>query len=65
MLVETDSEIEADANSETCLREADSDALSETDAEFKTNSDTLADTLVKAEAETLVDFEVNSDTETD
>ena len=64
MLVETDSE--------ACLREADSDAVIETDDEFKTYSDSLAetdaldsDTLVKAEAETLVDFEVNSDTEAD
>jgi len=40
------------------LFEVDSDALAETDA-------LASDTLVKAEAETLVDFEVNSDTEAD
>ena len=46
--------------------------LAETDSEFKTDSDALAetdaldsDTLVKAEAETIVDFEVNSDTDAD
>ena len=57
MLVETDSDIEADANSETCVREVDSETLFEIDSEFKTNSDMLAD------AET--DAEVNSDTEAD
>ena len=74
MLVKTDSEIEADANSEACLLESnsDSDTLTETDLEFNSDSDALAETdaldsdsLVKADAETLVDFEVNSDTETD
>ena len=46
--------------------------LAETDAEFNSDSDTLAetdaldsDTLVDAEVDTLVDFEVNSDTEAD
>ena len=65
MLVDVDSKVEADANSEACLFEVDSDALSETDAEFKTDSDTLSDTLVDVEPETLIDSEVNSDTETD
>ena len=46
MLVETDSDVEADANSETCVREVESETLFETDAEFKTDSDTLADALV-------------------
>ena len=52
--------------------EANSDVLAETDAEFNSDSDTLAetdaldsDTLVDAEVDTLVDFEVNSDTEAD
>ena len=57
MLVETDSEIEADANSEACLFEADSEALSETDSKLKIDSEALAD------AET--DVEVNSDTDAD
>ena len=74
MLVKTDSEIEADANSEACLLESnsDSDTLTETDLEFNSDSDALteinalvSDTLVEAEVETLVDFEVNSDTEAD
>jgi len=54
------------------LFEANSDVLAETDAEFNSDSDTLAetdaldsDTLVDAEVDTLVDFEVNSDTEAD
>ena len=58
MLVETDSEIEADANSEACLFEADSEALAEIDA---LNSDTLVD----AEVDTLADSELNSDTDVD
>ena len=65
MLVETESDVDVDSNSEACLREADSDALAETDAEFKTNSDTLADALVDVETETLIYSEVNSDTEAD
>ena len=40
---------DAEANLEACLFEADSDALAETDAEFKTDSDTLADALVDVE----------------
>ena len=58
MLVDVDSKVEADANSEACLFEVDSDVLAETDA-------LDSDSLVKADAETLVDFEINSDTETD
>ena len=58
MLVDVDSKVEADANSEACLFEVDSDVLAETDA-------LASDTLVKSEAETLVDFEVNSDTDVD
>ena len=58
MLVDVDSKVEADANSEACFFEVDSDALAETDA-------LASDTLVKSEAETLVDFEVNSDTDVD
>lgn len=78
MLVETDSEAEAETlvdselNSDVCLLEADSEALAETDVEFNSDSDALteinvlvSDTLVEAEVETLVDFEVNSDTEAD
>ena len=65
MLVETDSEAEADANSETCVREVDSETLFEIGSEFKTDSDTLADALVDVETETLIDSEVNSDTEAD
>ena len=49
-----DSDTEADANSEACLLEVDSDVLVEIDA---LDSDRLVDT----EAETLVDSEVNSD----
>ena len=48
---------DAEANSEVCLFEADSDGLAKTDAEFKTDFDALAD------AET--DAEVNLDTEAD
>jgi hypothetical protein len=44
MLVETDSEIEADANSEACLFEADSEALIETDSKLKIDSEALAET---------------------
>ena len=57
MLVETDSDTEADANSEACLRELDSDTLFETDSEFKTDTDALDDT----ESEMLVDADVNSE----
>ena len=58
MLIETDSDVDVDSNSEACLREADSNALAEIDA---LDSDTLVDT----EVDTLVDSELNSDTETD
>ena len=54
MLVETDSDVDVDSNSEACLREADSEALAEIDA---LNSDTLVD----AEVDTLADSELNSD----
>ena len=73
MLVETDSDVEADANSETfaCVRSNQRHCLKQT-----LNSRLilirwlkpmllLLTHFVKAEAETLVDFEVNSDTETD
>ena len=70
--MDTEADVDVDSNSETCLLESYSDTLFETDSEFRTDSDALAetdaldsDTLVKAEAETLVDFEVNSDTEAD
>ena len=58
MLVETDSDVDVDSNSEACLREADSEALAEIDA---LNSDTLVDT----EVDTLADSELNSDTDVD
>ncbi len=58
MLVETDSDVDVDSNSEACLREADSEALAEIDA---LNSDTLVD----AEVDTLADSEINSDTDVD
>ncbi|WP_368387650.1 hypothetical protein [Streptococcus australis] len=58
MLVETDSDVDVDSNSEACLREADSEALAEIDA---LNSDTLVD----AEVDTLADSELNSDTDVD
>ena len=47
------------------MREADPEALAEIDSEFKTDSDMLADALVDVETETLIDSEVNSDTEAD
>ena len=49
---------ETDSNSEVCLFEIDSDVLAEIDV-------LASDTLVDAETETLVDFEVNSDTDAD
>ena len=58
MLVETESDAETDSNSEVCLFEIDSDVLAEIDV-------LASDTLVDAETETLVDFEVNSDTDAD
>jgi len=58
VLVETDSDVDVDSNSEACLREADSEALAEIDA---LNSDTLVD----AEVDTLADSELNSDTDVD
>ena len=58
MLVETDSDVDVDSNSEACLREADSEELAEIDA---LNSDTLVD----AEVDTLADSELNSDTDVD
>ena len=58
MLVETESDVDVDSNSEACLREADSEALAEIDA---LNSDTLVD----AEVDTLADSEINSDTDVD
>ncbi|WP_314369037.1 hypothetical protein [uncultured Streptococcus sp.] len=59
MLVDTDSDTKADANSEACLRELDSELLIETDLEFNSDSDVLA------EMETLIDSEANSDTDAD
>ena len=44
MLVETDSDAKADANSEACLLEIDSDLLTETDSELLTDTDSLVDT---------------------
>ena len=61
LLTETDSELKTD-----------SDALLETDSEVKTDSDTLAEidvlaseALIDDEVDTLVDSEINSDTEAD
>ena len=59
MLVDTDSDTKADANSEACWRELDSELLIETDLEFNSDSDVLA------EMETLIDSEANSDTDAD
>ena len=86
MLVETDSDAKADANSEACLLEIDSDLLTETDSELKTDSEALLETdsevktdldrlaeidalaseaLIDDEVDTLIDSEINSDTEAD
>ena len=78
MLVETDSEAEAETlvdselNSNICLLEADSEALAETDVEFNSDSDALteinalaSEALIDDEVDTLIDSEINSDTEAD
>ena len=53
---------DAEANSEACLREADPEALAETDAEFKTDSELLTDTDSLVDTESDVDVDSNSDT---
>ena len=58
---------DAEVNSEACLREADSEALIETDSEFKTDSDALAETDAefKTDSELLTDTDSLVDTESD
>ena len=61
MLVETESDAEIDSNSEACLREVDSEALAETDVEFKTDSELLTDNDSIVDTEADAEADANSD----
>ena len=52
---------DAEANSEVCLFEADSDGLAETDAEFKTDFELLTDRDSLVNTESDVDVDSNSE----